>query len=216
MRGRCRLAQTRDHAPSPGLQRNPTSPRAAGKGKNSASLATDWLPDVLITAYRDGLGLVPVILIAGESCARLLCSGEEPALTAGEAAQARWWCKSAQQGEWLVQTAMRAAQRSDADPMSRYIAPHLGRAVLNAAKRLGITLRSDEEIARDAVAVIARLEQEIAAQQRGGALKSVNRGYRDYRLAASARGEKVLRYADWMERYKAKLVRDIAHNLRSR
>jgi hypothetical protein len=76
-------------------------------------------------------------------------------------------------------------------------------------------LRSDEEVARDAIAVVARLDQEIAAQQRAGGLKSVNRGYRDYRLAASARGEKVLRYADWMERYKAKLVRDIAQNMRS-
>jgi hypothetical protein len=76
-------------------------------------------------------------------------------------------------------------------------------------------LRSDEEIRREAMAVIARLEQEVAAQQRAGALKSVNRSYRDYRLAASARGEKVLRYVQWMERYKAKLVRDIAQNLRS-
>jgi hypothetical protein len=169
----------------------------------------------LIAAYREGLGLVAVILIAGETGARLMCSAVEPALEPGEAVQARWWCRSAQQAEWLTEAAARAARRSGADPVPRHVASHLGRAVLNAAKRLGITLCTDEDIARDAAAVIARLEQEIAAQQRAGALKSVNRGYRDYRLAARARGEKVLRYAEWMERYKAKLVRDIAHNLRS-
>jgi hypothetical protein len=152
-----------------------------------------------------------VTLVAGEAGARLMYSADEPVLGADEAVQARWWCKSVGQAEWLVEeAALRAAPRSDADAASR-----LNQAVLQAAKRLGITLRSDEEVARDAIAVVARLDQEIAAQQRAGGLKSVNRGYRDYRLAASARGEKVLRYADWMERYKAKLVRDIAQNMRS-
>jgi hypothetical protein len=33
MRGRFRSAQARGHAPSPGLLRNPTSPRTAGRGK---------------------------------------------------------------------------------------------------------------------------------------------------------------------------------------
>ena len=33
MRGRYRSAQTRERAPSPGLLRNPTSPRTAGRGE---------------------------------------------------------------------------------------------------------------------------------------------------------------------------------------
>jgi hypothetical protein len=184
-----------------------TSVRYDDKRSNGASNASE----ALVTVYREGLGLAAVVLVAGEIGARLIWSAEERMIDAGEAVHARWWCKSAQQAEWLAEAAVRAAQRSHADAARR-----LDQAVLNAAKRLGITLRSDEEVAREALAAVARLDQEIAAQQRAGGLKSVNRGYRDYRLAASARGEKVLRYAQWMERYKAKLVRDIAHNLRSR
>jgi hypothetical protein len=164
----------------------------------------------LIAAYRDGLGLVAVTLIAGEDGARLV--GEEPALAAGESLQARWWCKG-QPAEWLVETARRMTANG-VRPNVPDAVTRLHRAVVSAAKRLGIALRSDEEIAAEAGAVIARIEQEIAAQQRAGALKSVNRTYRDYRLAATARGEKVMRYAQWMEQYKAKLVSDIAQSLR--
>jgi hypothetical protein len=219
MRGRCDLTQNRGYAPSPGLRSlssgrplragpvgNPTSPREAGRGKNRASLATEGLPDALISAYREGLGLTAVTIVAGEDGARLMVSDEE----AGETVHARWWCKGAQQAEWLVEAVARGGRK-----MARDSASVLRDTVVRSAKRLGISLRSDEEVEREAVAVIARLEGEIASQQRAGGLKSVNRGYRDYRLAASARGEKVLRYADWMERYKAKLVRDIARNLRS-
>ncbi len=170
-------------------------------------------PTDLIVAYREGLGLAAVTLIAGESGAQLMCSADEAALAAGERVQARWWCKNLEQAECLVQAARRGARQSGV--ASRHIASQPDRAVCETAKRLGIALRSDEDVAGEAAAVIARLEQEIAVQQRAGTLKSVNRGYRDYRLAASARGEKVLRYAQWMERYKAKLMRDIAHNLRS-
>lgn len=50
--------------------------------------------------------------------------------------------------------------------------------------------------------------------QRSGGLKSVNQSYRNYRLETSARGERVLPYAAWLDRYKADLVREIAANLR--
>ncbi len=73
---------------------------------------------------------------------------------------------------------------------------------------------SHDRICSDALTVVARVEGEIERMQRSGALKSVNGSYRNYRLQASARGERVLRYADWMIRYKANLVREIAANLR--
>jgi hypothetical protein len=159
------------------------------------------------------LGLAAVTLVVNENGARLVKAAAEASPNSGAAVQGRWWCKSAQQADWLIEgvaRAMRNAQWDDADAVSRFCS-----GVTDAAKGLGIVLRADDEIAGEAAAVVARLEAEIAAQQRAGTLKSVNRGYRDYRLEASARGEKVLRYADWMARYKAKLVREIAQNLRS-
>jgi hypothetical protein len=65
-----------------------------------------------------------------------------------------------------------------------------------------------------ALAVAARVDAELGRLQVSGGLKSVNASYREYRLQASARGERVLRYADWMDRYKADLIRQIAENLR--
>jgi hypothetical protein len=80
---------------------------------------------------------------------------------------------------------------------------------LRAAKRL-----SDDRIRSDAMMVAARVDAEIERMQRAGELKSVNKSYRNYRLNASAQGERVLRYAEWIQRYKANLVREIAANLR--
>jgi hypothetical protein len=73
---------------------------------------------------------------------------------------------------------------------------------------------SDEEIRAAAVVVATRVEAEIARLHAAGGLKSINKSYRQYRLDASARGERVMRYADWMDRYKADLIREIAANLR--
>ena len=73
---------------------------------------------------------------------------------------------------------------------------------------------SDDQICNDALMVAARVDDEIARMQRVGTLKPVNKSYRAYRLEASSRGERVLPYGAWMNRYKANLVREIAANLR--
>ncbi len=73
---------------------------------------------------------------------------------------------------------------------------------------------SEDQINAGATLVAARVDREIERMQRAGELKAVNRSYRDYRVAATARGEKILRYAAWLDRYKANLIRDIAANLR--
>ncbi len=73
---------------------------------------------------------------------------------------------------------------------------------------------SEAQLCSDALAVADRVTAEIDQMQRSGGLKSVNQSYRNYRLETSARGERVLPYAAWLDRYKARLVREIATNLR--
>jgi hypothetical protein len=73
---------------------------------------------------------------------------------------------------------------------------------------------SEDEICAGATLVAARVDREIERMQGTGELKAVNTSYRDYRLGAAARGEKSLRYADWIDRYKANLIGEIAANLR--
>jgi hypothetical protein len=101
------------------------------------------------------------------------------------------------------------------------VPPRLSKAQrdLVEAYRQGLGTRaadrfSDEQICGDALAVAARVSAELEQMQRSGALKSVNQSYRSYRLETSARGERALPYAAWLDRYKAGLVREIAANLR--
>jgi hypothetical protein len=161
----------------------------------------------LIAAYREGLELAAVLLVGGANSLRLVAAGHdgETVLEASDIVAARWWCRRRSQADSIL-----AAAR-----LTRTIsAAQAHESVARAAKRLGVSLLSDEEIADEAMRAIARLDAEVERQMQTGALKSVNKSYRAYRLEASGRGESVLRYADWMERYKANLVRDIAANLR--
>jgi hypothetical protein len=73
---------------------------------------------------------------------------------------------------------------------------------------------SQDELCHAALLAAAHVDAEIARMQRAGALKSVNKSYRTYRLEAASRGERVLPYGVWMARYKAGLVREVATNLR--
>ncbi len=73
---------------------------------------------------------------------------------------------------------------------------------------------SEDEICAGAMQVAARVDRELERMQCAGELKAVNRSYRDYRVGAAARDEESLRYAEWIDRYKAALIREIAANLR--
>ena len=87
-------------------------------------------------------------------------------------------------------------------------------AIAAAAERLGIALYADDEVAADAAAIVARIDDEIGRLQQAGGLKSINRSYRTYRMESSARGERVMRYAEWINKYKENLVRQLAAALR--
>jgi len=80
--------------------------------------------------------------------------------------------------------------------------------------RLKVGLQTDCDLLAEADVVVARVDKEIERLQRSGELKSVNSSYRTYRMQASARGEKIIRYADWINKYKENMVRALAAALR--
>ena len=98
-------------------------------------------------------------------------------------------------------------------PRPLYVVPPV-KAIAAVAKRCGVTLYSDEETSAAAIAMAARVDEEIQQLQRTGKLKSVNRSYRIYRIETTARGETALPYAKWLDEYKANLVRQLAAALR--
>ena len=168
--------------------------------------------NALIAAYREGLALAAVAVVKCADGLRIKTMGSEAALSPGENLVARWWCRRAAEAEYVADSAARSFRRS-----RQKSADHSALAcdaVVRAAQRLGVALCSDADLDQEAAHAIARLDAEIAVRMRAGALKSVNRSYRQYRLEASSRGERVLPYAKWMDGYKIKLMREIAANLR--
>jgi hypothetical protein len=168
--------------------------------------------NALTAAYREGLALAAVAVIAGPGGVRISVAQDDGALQPGETVVARWWCRRAAEAECVADSAGRSLRRlrdKSSDESSR-----ASESVIRAAGQLAVSLQSDADIKQEAMRASARLDEEIAKQQRAGALKSVNQSYRQYRLDAAARGERVLPYAKWMDRYKIKLIREIAANLR--
>jgi hypothetical protein len=88
------------------------------------------------------------------------------------------------------------------------------KSIAAAANALNVTLYTDEEVTQAALAAAARIDSEVERMQRSGELRSVNKSYQSYRIEASARGERVMRYQDWMRRYKEDLLRKLAATLR--
>jgi hypothetical protein len=181
-------------------------------------------PDDFAAAYREGLGLAAIAVIAGEAevAIRLL---SEPDNVDAAHVLARWWCRAADAARLAAaanrnmrraQTAARGPieQATGSDGNSAELARACG-SVLACARRLRIALHTDGEIAAAANEAAARVDAEIARLQRSGGMKSVNRAYRAYRIETTARGEKILRYDEWMRNYRRNLIREVAATLRS-
>jgi hypothetical protein len=178
----------------------------------------------LTTAYCEGLGLAAIVIVEDGAGARIAVIGAPQAQAASgppAVAASRWWCRRVTDAERVAASAARALRRPSKDSVARpapdapTCAPHdLSAAIEGAARRLRIAVYSDDDIAMDAERIIARVEAEIEKLKRAGQLKSVNQSYRTHRLQASARGEKAAPYADWLNQYKANLVRELAAALR--
>jgi hypothetical protein len=104
-------------------------------------------------------------------------------------AQAAWWCEAVKAGPVI-----RAARRHSGD-------------IPAAARALGIALTDHATVLARATAAVARIEAGMAWAQRNGVLSEFNREYRRRRLAAAARGERFMGYAQ----AKARLRRAITN-----
>jgi hypothetical protein len=161
-----------------------------------------------VAAYCEGFGLAAVAVICGPKGVRIAAAaGDKGRLDETETMPARFWCRVAE-AEHVAAAAARLVRKESSD------AARAAMAVPQVARKLGVALFSEGEIAAEAHNVAARIEAELQNQQANGGLKSANQAYRGYRLETSARGERVLRYDEWMLKYKENLVRQVAASLR--
>jgi hypothetical protein len=185
--------------------------------------------NVLAAAYREGLGLACITVRRAPEAITISAAAPADAGSDGDCADlaARWWCRRAgdaarvaaaaraamrrrESNAILAATATRGERRGvDSQPSSLACA-----SVEDAARRYGVALFCDDEIAAHAAEITARIDAELQKLKESGGLKSVNQAYKAYRLQTSGRGERVLRYDEWMRNYRADLVRQAAAALR--
>jgi hypothetical protein len=180
---------------------------------------------MLQEAYREGLGLagLAVVRSAGATCIIATGDGDQDAGQGARDIAASWWCRRAVDAARVAAAAtarLRRLESQDAAPGQPAadvdVSPKdVAAAIAQAAKRLHVIPFTDQQISAEADKVIARVEEEIETLQRAGQLKSVNQSYRAYRMDAAARGQKAASYADWFNKYKAKLVHELAATLRT-
>jgi len=174
----------------------------------------------LIAAFRQGLGLTGIAAPAGGGALSLIAAGAGAGSPADAAGVQCWWCRCPADAARVAAaaTARLARRKAQAAVDGRGAHSHapgeIAAAVAASAARLRVALHSDSEICAEAERVITRVHEEIVKLQRSGDLKAVNQSYKEYRMQASARGEKVPPYADWFNKYKAKLVHGLAAALR--
>lgn len=181
----------------------------------------------LVAAYREGLGLAAVAIIDEPSAIRIVVRGASDGVSsdAAESVDARWWCRGTREARRVAASARGRLRRSQSgnamttvsageQASASAVVSSATAAVLAAAQACAVDLQSDAEIRDEAMRVAARVDAELDQLQQSGGLKSINQSYRRYRIEASARGERVLRYEQWMRKYKENLVRNLAATLR--
>jgi hypothetical protein len=179
-------------------------------------------------AYREGLGLACIAVRRSGAGIVIAAAPRDAAADKGCAeAAAHWWCRRATDAARIAAAArakMRRRCESSAAPATAAAAGAAAvdsheiacacTAIADAARRYGVALFSEDEIAAHAAEIAARVDAELQKLKESGGLKSVNQAYKAYRLQASGRRERVLRYDEWMRHYRADLVRQAAAALR--
>jgi hypothetical protein len=184
----------------------------------------------LAAAYREGLGLAAIEVFCDPAGIRIATAEPASSRTQGAAQSvpARWWCRRASDAGRVTAAAkarLRPGSMHENDgkgstpsalgrvDVSQSVV-RAGEAIRLAARRLDVALHSEEEIFVEAMTAVRRVEDEIARLQAAGAMRDINKSYRKYRIETTGRGERVMRYQDWMRQYKENLVRQIASSLR--
>jgi hypothetical protein len=176
--------------------------------------------DAFAAAYRDGLGLACIAVRCTSAGLTISSVDEDRAENA-----ARWWCRRAADAARIAAAARAKMRRREPDAASVAAGAcfvdvdsqqisFACTALVEAARRYGVALFSDDDIAAHAAEIAARIDEELQKLKESGGLRSVNQAYKVYRLETSGRGERVLRYDEWMRRYRADLVRQAAAALR--
>lgn len=167
----------------------------------------------LVAAYREGLGLAAVAVIAGAAGMRIAAAAdaEDGAVASREVIVARWWCRRAGDAARIAVAARARLRRAQAQSVTPDAAFD---AIARAARRVNVALLTEQDLLDELRAVVGRLDAEIARMQAAGELRSINAAYRTYRLETTARGERVKPYAAWMRAYRADVLRKIAAALR--
>jgi hypothetical protein len=167
----------------------------------------------LVAAFREGFGLAALAVVDGPDGVRVVASepGAEIACAPAETVHRRWWCPRAFEAASIATAAtarLHGRETCDGAALSA------GQAVVRAAKQRHVDLHSDEAVVEQAMAAIARIDDELERLRQSGDLRPVNKSYQSYRRDAAANGERVVPYAQWMLGYKEELVRKLAATLR--
>ena len=170
----------------------------------------------LAAAYREGLALAAIVGVCDSNGPRVVANLDRAVMTPEFAASLRW-CRNADEARRVAVSANASLRRraGKGDPGKSDPAALAHDAITRAAKRLNVALRAEDDIAAEAAIVVARVVRAFEQMRAAGDLREVNTSYRDYRLDASARGERIVPYAQWMRVYQENLVRQAAVTLRS-
>jgi len=153
----------------------------------------------LVEVYIAALPVVEIAIVgAGRQC-RITPSGD---FVPGEPVARRYYFKASHAELVLVTIGQ--------DSMSGRPAATLADAIERAAAMLGAPFQSASELRKAAGLAVAEITARVKLASQEGGLKQINRRYKAYRLAQTAKGEKAVPYAKFIEQFTATIVRDAA------
>jgi hypothetical protein len=133
---------------------------------------------------------------------------------AGASLAALWWCDDYRHAMLVVaqcQVEMkRRAMLTAAADWFEMQAADAEQQLLIVAEREQVDIQSDNSIRERAIGIVAKIDISLQAMRTAGALKNVNRSYREYRIALEAQGKRALNYNLWFLIWKRNLIRAIA------